>query len=151
MKKNKMCLVVAALSVVCMVSICSYVRGATFSESISFGANHLRGYATNYHSVDVSPSYGFRTKMTGINFVGMPSGLMPVNSSINFRLYTSKTDGADASYVTTHVYNDISIGTWNKAKFYSSVNHSYGTSFVMASNASGTNRAGTVNYNWKYY
>ena len=133
----------------CVFSIGSASLASTKHETISFGANHATGWSDASYQMKVNSPHGFYSKLTGINYVGMPSGLMPAGAEVNFRLYTSRTTGAYVSYATTHTYSDYSNGSWEHAGYTSTP--SYNDSLIMASNSTKTNLAGTANVDWYYY
>lgn len=135
----------------CLVSF-SFVANAatTHSETISFGSNHARGYSNAAYYVDVSNSSGFKTKLTWVAYGGMPSGVMPVDAKVYFRLYTDRTSNIKATNYNFHTYQHLAAGTWKSDVFLSGISHTTNNNFVMSSNTSSTLGA-TVNVDWKYY
>ena len=135
----------------CLVSFSLLANAATtHSEAISFGSNHARGYSNAAYYVDVSNSSGFKTKLTWVAFGGMPSGVMPVDAKVYFRLYTDRTNNIKATNYNFHTSQHLAAGTWKSDVFLSGISHTTNNNFVMSSNTSSTLGA-TVNVDWKYY
>ena len=143
-------LISVVLVAICIFSFGVMSNAATFSDVVSFGSNHARGYASVAHRVDVSYSRGFRTKLTWVAFAGMPSGVMPVDAKVYFRLYKSANHNAQATNFNFHTSQHLAAGTWKSDVFLSDVSHTTNDYFVMASNTNSTLGA-TVNVDWKYY
>ena len=144
-------IVITTVTAVCLLVFGFVANVVAYNDTISF-AGGSKGFASNNRQVGFSGSKGFKSKLVGFTFNGMPSGTMPnSNTEINFRLY--KTNHVDqATVATAHTYSNYSNGDWKKGKFFDSIDHSSGKTFSIASNATNASGLGaTVGVQWVYY
>ncbi len=139
--------VVIVIAVIC-ITIFGCIANAFYTDTISFGPNPSKGFASSsYYCNDTASKY--RAQLIAVNYIGMPSGLMPNGAKVNFRLY-KPTKIKKASELTSFTYNDMISGSWHDGGFLTGIVHNSTTKFYMAS---GTNASigATVSVKWYFY
>ena len=145
MKKSMIKKVIA----VAMIVVCFSVLGGlvnAYTDTISFGANYAYGYASYYRPGEANKNR-FKTKLTGVNYIGMPSGTMPNGATVRFQLHKANDHSVQATYYTFHTYADYNNGTWNFNSFKPNISHTSHNNFVMVS-CSGESIGATVTVKW---
>lgn len=146
MKKSMIKKTIAvAMTIVCL-SVFGCIANA-YDETISFGANFVKGFANNDHPGNSSKDK-FMTRLTAVNYIGMPSGTMPSGAEVYFRVYKSNRTTKATKY-NFHNYNHFINETWKYDSFIDGVSHTSDDKFVMSSN-SGESIGATVSVEWYF-
>ena len=147
MKKSMIKKTIAvAMTIVCLSVFGCFVNA--YTETISFGANYVKGYASYYRPGEADKNR-FKTKLTAVNYIGLPSGTMPSGAKVYFRLYKAYDQSVQATNYNFHTYTHYVNGTWKYDSFLSGISHTSQNNFVMASN-SGESMGATVSVEWYF-
>jgi len=115
MKKRVIKKMVALILIVSCLAGMATGANAT-SYTISLGADHVIGYSSSRRNYYKSTNY--TTNLTSVGFIGLPPGVMPYGSTVNFALFSSKSTCNSGTNTHSSLGSVSSIHPLSSGKHY---------------------------------